>query len=110
MSYAIKAGNLEPPLEATLYRSAGGEPLDLSTAESITARVRRHGDAGTLLEKEAMVADAEGGIVSMTWSPGETDEPGLYEAEFVVMWPGGRPQTVPTRGFKPFRIYEDATS
>lgn len=109
MSYAIKIGNLEPPLEATLYRSAGGHPLDLSEAESVTARVRRHGEAATLIEREAVVVDAEGGAVAMPWIAGETDEPGLYEAEFVVVWPGGRPQTVPTKGFKPFRIYEDAT-
>ncbi len=109
MSYAIKIGNLEPPLEATLYRSAGGHPLDLTDAVSVTARIRKHGEASTLVTRAATVVDKKGGVVSLAWLPGETDEPGLYEAEFVVLWPGNRPQTVPTKGFKPFRIWEDAT-
>lgn len=107
MSYAIKEGDLEPPLEAILFKSAGGAPLDLTTAEGVVAHVRcMEDDPPPLISREVLVVDADAGVVRFEWEAGETDVPGLYEIEFEITWEDDRPQTVPTKSNQTFRIYE----
>lgn len=107
MSYGIKVGDLEPPLEAVLFKSAGGALLDLTEADTVVAHVRcMEDDPPPLISREVQVVDADAGVVRFEWQAGETDIPGLYEIEFEITWSNARSQTVPTKSNQTFRIYQ----
>lgn len=106
MAFEIKRGDLEPPLNAQLIQ-ADSTPINLSTAVSVRALVRHTTTQVLAVNRVVTIVDAVTGKVRILWATGETAIDGPYEVEFEVMWPGGRPQTVPSNGFFNFLIYPD---
>lgn len=101
MSYAIKQGDRLPVLDATITK-ADGTALDLSTALSITFRMRNVNARPTgafVVEAPATIVDAVSGRVRYSWASGDSNTPGQYAGEFVVVFPGPLQQTVPTSGY-----------
>jgi hypothetical protein len=97
----IKQGALEPELRVTLL--SGDDPIDLTTATSITCTLSRNGE---VLGQLGMNADADQvtniGQAYYAWYPDDTAQSGTLLAEIVVMWPSDRPQYFPDEGY--FRI------
>jgi len=99
--FYIKKGDSAPPVEATL-RKADRSVIDLTDADSV------HFQMGSLDNEAEIVDPPTSGQVRYEWGTGETDAAGIFNAEFKIMWAGGREQTVPNRGTIKVYISEDA--
>jgi hypothetical protein len=95
-TFYIKQGDTLPRLRATLSRS-DGTAIDLTTAVSVSMRMRGQGSASVLV-KSAAIITAASGIVEVTWSVGDTATAGAYDAEFEITFADGV-QSVPTDSF-----------
>lgn len=105
--YSIKQGDLLPKIQATL-RDADGVPLDL-TGCTVTFRMREKGltSGETLKIADAdadIVGDPTEGTVEYAWQLGDTDTPGYYAGEWVVLNGSSEPMTTPTQGYIFVRI------
>lgn len=87
----IKQGDTSPSLEAVLT-GPDGQPVDLhgATVRFIMERV---------VDAQAAIVDAEAGKVRYDWKPGDTDRPGVFNAEFRVEYATGVRTTVPNSGY-----------
>ena len=99
----LKKGDTWPPLRATL--TVDGEPLDLTTADSVT--MIAVGPENTLTATLTVLEPATAGRVEHEWEAGETDEVGTHTVEFKVIWSTGVEETVPNTGMRTFAIEED---
>ncbi len=95
---AIKQGDLEPGIFATLLDSSGTPVVLGIDVESVQLRFADQRRV-ELWVRDATIRDIDGGAVSYAWQTGDTDAPGLYYAEFVVTWTTARPQTYPPSGY-----------
>jgi hypothetical protein len=110
--FEVQAGDLLPSLEGAAIGRFSGEPLDLSTA---TARLvmRASGPAGAVVATGlatilgATQLTASGMNLAYHWAAGQTASPGFYQARFKLVFPGGREQSVPGRGWIPVVIGDD---
>jgi hypothetical protein len=87
--FRLTAGDLLPPLEATLSDDNGPADLTGATVEI----VYRCGD--TVITGECTVVSAEDGTIQYEWAEGDTDTPGMYAAKFVVTFASGKKQSFP---------------
>jgi hypothetical protein len=80
-----------PPLEGTALDK--GEPVDLTTAVSLTAHILR--PAASNLTKTAVPGDqvAAKGSWSVAWAAGDLCVPYAYSVDIEVEWPGSHRQT-----------------
>ena len=96
----IKQGDTLPLLEAQILK-ADGSALVL-TGASVSFRMWRLNSrpAGSyFVDAAATIVDAATGRVRYSWQTGDTATVGQYAAEFVVVFPDLRQQTVPTEGY-----------
>lgn len=85
----IAVGSLEPALRVQL--TDGGVPIaNLGDADEVRLRGTQY---GIELFDDVLVPDVDS-IVSRPWVAGDTDIPGRLWLEAVIVWPGGRPQSV----------------
>lgn len=102
----IKQGNLLPTLRAIL-RDPSGTPAPLAGAIGVYFSMKNESTGETVLYREAgTVINAATGEVSYQWKLGETDIPGSYVTEWVVIYPGPLPMTYPGDGFNSIVIAE----
>lgn len=95
--FTLKVGDLLPDLRVVL-RDADSVAVDLSGATGVEFHMRpMAGMSGPTIIRAAQVVDALAGLVLVSWSAGDTDVAGLYEAEFQVTW-SGKPYTFPNDG------------
>lgn len=103
----IKQGNLIPTLSARLAFADPAESLSnfigLSTAVTFTMRFR--GGTKTITDQPATVTAAGAGWVDVeyVWQAGDTDETGLFFAEFQFTV-DGKTLDAPTNGFISIRV------
>lgn len=100
--FHLKAGDLLPSITAAL-RDASNNPVNL-TGATVTFRMRRRNATTNVVEAAASVVSAVNGTVRYDWQAGETDDHGLYEAEFVADLPSGR-ETFPNDRFISVKIH-----
>jgi len=98
-TFNIKQGDLLPSVEATLT-DASGAAINLTSAVSVTFRMwrQRPGEVAYVVSRAATVVSAAAGTVRFDWQSGDTTEIGVFSADFLVMWPSSKPQTIPTVG------------
>ena len=95
--FYIKQGDTLPVLTATATNE-DGSPLDV-TGATITFRMRGKAVSGFVIESTADIIDAAAGVLQWAdWTTTQTAEPGVYFADFLVVFSGGGRQTVPTKG------------
>lgn len=96
MGFHLKQGDRRPHFPAQLLNSEG-------TAEDLTGattvQLKWTEPDGTARLEDMTVTNATEGRVLYAWQVGDTDEPGRYQAEIVVTWPTGEPQTFPAQGY-----------
>jgi hypothetical protein len=113
--YAIKLGDQDPPLLATLL-GADELPADLTAVSELKIAVRRSGESEFALERDAaivdidhqLVTDETRGQVRVLWDAGEIEALGVgeMEAEFQAIRDGRR-VSWPSAGYVPFTIWQD---
>lgn len=111
--YSVGQGDLEPLL-LQLTKSTG-EPIDLSAALSVVFRGVHQTRRGTKFSGLAAIQPPDPNDLAnpnqvpyiVQWSPvaGQTDIPGMYNVQCVVVWPGVGagapiPQTIPNIGYR----------
>lgn len=75
----LKKGDTDPDLRIRLFED-DNDTMDV-TGFTPTLRIRNTATDNIKVNTTATVADARNGILSYSWSAGDTDEAGLYEAE-----------------------------
>lgn len=98
MRISIKQGDTRHAIRAAL-KTLDGIPIDLIGAKIIFKMSNRY--VGLLIDREAVYETD--GKVHFVFQDGETDAPGLYEAEFQVTYSDGRVETFPHSG--KFQVY-----
>lgn len=102
--FAIKRGDLEPPLEIELSGSKG----DLS-APGLAWRVIGSQDGVVVFTDNdpnfTPGATTTEGTVTHLWVAGETDVEGGMDIEVKAIWPGDRIQTFPPKRFSRVWIF-----
>ncbi|MER2047313.1 MAG: hypothetical protein ABTA23_03710 [Solibacillus sp.] len=93
MLIAIKQGDTRHAVRATL-KTLEGVPIDLSGTTIIFKMSNRH--VGTFIEREAVYETD--GKVHFIFQGGETENAGMYDAEFEVTYADGRIETFPHSG------------
>ena len=93
-------GDLKPDYSVALVDVAEDDtetPIDLSTATSVrVVGVHIDTETGTVTPVFDRAADTytAGGVVTMAWQAGDTDQVGFIYTEVEIMWPGNKPQTI----------------
>jgi hypothetical protein len=108
--FSIKAHDLMPTFRVILRNDdANKTPVDLTNALSIQFFMRVTGGGGILKVNApaAFVNPRTSGIVEYNWTGTDTDTPGLYQAEWEIMWAGNKPQTAPTLVYHSIEILAD---
>lgn len=93
MRIAIKQGDTRHAIRATL-KTLDGVPINLSGAKIIFKMSNRH--IGTFIEREAVYETD--GKVHFIFQGNETENAGMYDAEFEVIYTDGRVETFPHSG------------
>jgi hypothetical protein len=95
-TFDIKRNDRLPQLRATLLDSTGAA-INL-TGMTVTFKMRPRDGGALKVNQAGAVVSAGAGTVSYTWQAGDTDTPGIYDAEWVLTSVSGD-QTVPTAGY-----------
>lgn len=104
--FNIKQNDLLPKIRCTL-KDGDGVVVDLTTASSVKFMMRkRYGTTAKIDAAASIIAPATSGIVEYAWSGTDTDTTGLYQAEWEVLFPGGR-ETFPNASYILVRILDD---
>jgi hypothetical protein len=98
--FVIKKGDRLPALRIEFSDSRG--PLDISGC-SIVFNYRKKKN-GTLVSRSVAIEDAVNGVAQYLWQEGDTNEVGVYLAEFIITFPDGRQLTFPADSFLIFEI------
>lgn len=99
---SMKQGDTLPELIVQLLGSAG-TPLDLTTATSVTFKMRT--SAGVILvQRAAVVETAAEGRVRFIWQVGDTDVIGNHDVEWTIVFPGAKEVTIPNKGYDTIHI------
>lgn len=104
-NFQLKRGDNVPPLRRTLLADSE-DPVDLTNA-SVSFHMRQKGADSTAVDAAATVVDPSGGVVEYRWQDGDTDEAGLFIAEFEVSYADGAVETFPNASNIHIRINED---
>ena len=101
----FEKGDTKPPLkvQATDFE---GDPIDVSGAMLYFNMFDRSGEIVVDGGAVSLVTDGTDGKIQYSWQDGDTDETGVYKAEFVAEYSDGV-LTIPNDGFIDVRINED---
>ena len=102
----MKKNDLEPKFRVTL-QNADGTAIDLSLATSVRFIMKQSSGGTKLVSAPAAFLDRANGVVEYTWASGDTDTVGPFQAEFEVIWPTGRPMTVPNGEYLVVNVVPD---
>lgn len=98
----IKKNDTRDNIKATLSNESGPVKLDGATVRFLMSR-----RGVNKINRQAQIQDAAAGIVWMAFEQGDTDETGLFQAEFEVTFDDGRIETFPNDGFVLIDIISD---
>lgn len=98
----MKKGDLLPEIAAQLI-GPDGTHLVLDGA-TVKFTLRTPNGVVVINQRTATVVQATQGRVKYTWQPGDTDVIGTHDAEWIVVYPGGKEMTVPNSGYDKIEI------
>lgn len=105
--FTIKRNDRLPKLRATLKQGTPPVAIDLTTADSVTARFKMVGGGGTTFNGACDIITPASGIVEYAWGATDTQTSGTYSGEFEIDWGGGLLETVPNDGYFTLTIVDD---
>lgn len=104
----LKQYDLLPVLRMTLLD--GETPVNLTLASEVRLLLKNR-TTGLKVDAVMEVLDQDDddtvGQVQYEWQEGDTDTIGSFQGEVQVLWPGGLPQTFPSRGYLKININRD---
>lgn len=103
--FYIKVNDRLPVILATLSDAAGPINLTGATVKFIMTDVR--GTTPKVNAAAAIDPDPTTGKVSYVWVTGDTDTPGVYDAEWEIIFGDGKPLTVPNDGRLRVQVVRD---
>lgn len=93
------------PIITAQFVDASGAPINLTGA---SVKFIMTDKRGTVLVNELCdIVDALAGKVEYRWREGDTSVPGLYWAEFEIVWPAGLRLTIPHDRYLEIAIVKD---
>lgn len=101
--FNLKRGDTSAGLRYTLLPS----PISLAGATVVFSMRLRGLTVPKIARAAAVIEDAANGVVRYDWQAGDTDTPGLYEAEFEVTYADGAVETFPNSDWIIIRIEGD---
>jgi hypothetical protein len=113
VAFSIKQHDNRPIYVADLVDNADTTPtpINLSTATSVTFKMRTAGAADTnapTVSRAAQIGTpSSAGRVRHNWTTADTAAIGEYEVEFEILWNDGGVETVPNDGYATINIVED---
>lgn len=102
--HRMKQGNLLPAITAQLQYASTGVPINLNGASVIFIMRLPRSTGSPKVSRAGIITDAVNGLVSYEWQGSDTDTPGLYLAEWQLLFPGSKPYTVPNDGYSSVEI------
>lgn len=102
--FTIKCHDTLPAIVTTLNEQSAA--LDL-TGCSVSLFLAGILGTDETFEFAAEVTDVDTGAVQYQWEPGDTDLPGVYQAEWQVTYDSGDLLTVPNAGYDAVWIRDD---
>ncbi len=103
--FYIKEGDLWPPLEAYL-KQADGEAIPLQESDDVILVLSKHKNRKeVVLQSQVEVVNLLEGHVRYAWNLGDTDTPGDYQGEFIILLDGDTPIKIPNNGY--FKVVID---
>lgn len=100
----MKQHDTAPPLE--LVAIEAGEALDLSVYTAAKLLMRRRGATALKVNASAQI-DAAASTVRYLWTAADTNESGVFFAEFELSEADGRKRTLPAEGHIRVEIWGD---
>lgn len=98
MDFTIKQGDTKTVLKATLYNSMGTE-VDL-TGANVKFILSERLSSSRLLEKNAIVVNAKGGIVHVEFTKEDLNNiNGIFKGELKVISSDGKIETFPNNNY-----------
>lgn len=86
-------GDTGPSLNGALKLKATQEPLDLTNATAVRFQMRQDNDRHYTVDEEAVVVNAEDGLVRYDWADGDLSVFGDYICQWEITWSAGPVQT-----------------
>ena len=105
MKFYIKQNDTAPILAATL-KDADENGVDLD-GSSVRFHMREVGSTTAKVDAAATLVNSSTGEVKYTWSSGDTDTIGSYQAEFEVTFADSSIETFPNNGYIRIEIIDD---
>ena len=113
--FEIKANDRLPSIEAVLGFGTGSTQADLDGLAAVLGNpgtrvsfiMRKDGDPAPKIDKLATIVDAAARRVRYEWAVGDTDAPGVYKAEWEVVYPDGKAQTFPLKTYHEVAVLAD---
>lgn len=103
--YTIKRGDTWPPYSVTLKDENGPVPLYGATVTFIMKQVK--GPVVVTAPVPESAINIETSEVAYPWTEDDTAAPGIYRAEWEVIFGNGKKETFPSEGWEEVRIYDD---
>ena len=107
MSFYIKQNDTSPPIRATL-KDGDSVAIDL-TGASVRFHMRSISGGAAVVDADATIINAAGGIVQYNWIADDTNTIGSYQAEFEVTYADSKIETFPNDGYVRIEVIDDIT-
>ncbi len=104
MKLIMKRGDTRTAIKAALL-DADGNPVEL-TGATVRFVVAGLSD-GKTMDRQADIVNPADGHVLVVFEPGDTDQAGMYRAEFEATFGDGRKETYPNDGYITIEIMPD---
>lgn len=108
-NHAMKQGDTQPSIRRQLVSKNNGSPIDMDGA---TAKFVMMDSAGNVKINKAAVVESpkSEGIVRYDWETGDTNQDGVFDAEFQITFDGNGIHTIPNDGYIKVPITEELGS
>lgn len=104
--FKIKQNDTSPELGAIL-KDASGKPVNV-TGSTVVLNMRLRSSGEIKVNRGPCdIVDGVAGSVKYPWQVGDTDTPGVYEAEYEVTYIAGGVETFPNDGYKHVKVGDD---
>lgn len=101
-NFILKKGDTLPVLNLCLYDHgclAQKRAFNMTGATAVTFSMVDASGNYKIANRNATLVDVTGGTIQYNWQTGDTNEAGLFKAQFLLQYTSGRTMSVPQSGF-----------